>query len=383
MHESRPDPNMSPNAIRQRRLRNLHLAGAPLDHAADVVQTLVASQAQDFAGAKWSLGLRMAKPLDADIEQDFNDGRILRTHMLRPTWHFATPDDIAWLIELTGPRVQTLNAPQCRQLGLDKTILRKSARVIERSLRGQNYLTRKEVGEALGASGVHDPEGRRLAYILMSAELDGLICSGPLRGRQFTYALLSERAPAARSLKRDDALAELARRYFESRGPASVRDLAKWSGLLASDANAGLEAVRSELEHADVDGTVLWFSSDDRGSANASANGRALLLSIYDEYVSSYRDRSAIADAEIGRRLVGKGNALSYIVVVDGGIVGTWTRTIGRDAVDVKVELFVDLDDKQRRAVENAAEDYGRYLARGGAAGVRSRFVHREPPDQA
>lgn len=256
----------------------------------EMVRHLGAVQSQDFARAKWSLGLRLRPTSDAIIEKAFNDGDILRTHILRPTWHFVTPADIRWMLALTGLRVHQVNAGMYRQVGMDGP----------------------------------DRSGQRMAYILMNAELDGIICSGPRRGKQFTYMLLDERAPDARSKERDEALAELARRYFLSRGPATVHDYVKWSGLTVADARRGIEALENELRREEVGSKIYWLPPELPLMRDPSPT--TYLLSIYDEYISGYKEHGAIRHEEIGARLAAMGNALQNIIVIDGLIAGTWRR---------------------------------------------------------
>src|SRR5690349_15894308 len=201
--------------IPRERLRSQHIDGRPLKRPVDVVRWLVASQAQDFAGAKWALGLRARNTTNAAVEREFNAGVILRTHVMRPTWHFVAQEDIRWILALTAPRVNAQNAPYYRRAGLDAPTLKGATTALTRALSGERYLTRDELREVLARARI-SADGLRLAYILMHAELDAAICSGPRRGKQLTYALLDERAPGTRSLARADALAELARRYFPS-----------------------------------------------------------------------------------------------------------------------------------------------------------------------
>lgn len=207
------------------RLASLRLVGPPLDTVTDVVEWLVAAQAQGYAAAKWSLGLRLARASDALVERAFNEGAILRTHLLRPTWHFVAPADIRWLLALTAPRVHALNAAFYRRFGIDDEAVRRLHRALVQALRGGNALTRDELRPVLEAAGLPVAGEQRMSYLLMRAELDGLICSGPRSGRQFTYALLEERAPPARTRSRDEALVELLRRYsscIHCDGAASV-----------------------------------------------------------------------------------------------------------------------------------------------------------------
>ncbi len=342
------------------RLYNQGIGGARFGAPAEVVDWLVAVQAQDYAGAKWSVGLRMNRATDKDLDRAFADGAILRTHALRPTWHFVTPADIRWLLALTAPRVHRVNAAWYRRLQLDDAVLRRTRTVLADALRDGNHLTRSELGEALQQAGIEASDRQRLAYIMMAAELDGLVCSGPRRGKQFTYALLGERAPGAQTLRREEALAELARRYFASRGPATVQDLAKWSGLTVADASRGLEEIKGQLQGETVEGRAYWYSpSTPPVSAVAPA---AHLLSVYDEYFSGYQDRSAIQDPGTAARLAALGNDLSYITLIDGQIAGTWKRTLRKDAVIVEINHFRRLTEGEDRAVALAARRYADFF---------------------
>ena len=346
--------------IARQRLRNQHISEALFRKPAEVVGWLGAIQAQDYAGAKWALGLRLQGATGDDVEQAFTDGSILRTHVMRPTWHFVTPADIRWLLALTAPRVHAVNAFMYRKLELDSAIFKRSNAALAKALRSGNHLTRDELRGVLQKAGIATDDGLRLAYIMMVAELDGLVCSGARRGKQFTYALVEERAPHAKTLGREEALAELARRYFMSRGPATVQDFAKWSGLTIADARRGLEAVSARLRQEVVDGHAYWFSTSTPSAKDVSP--MAYLLSIYDEYISGYKDRRAIGEADVGAKLSALGNALSYIIVVEGKIVGTWKRTLRRDAVVIETNLFTRLTTAENRAVAVAAQRYGDFL---------------------
>jgi hypothetical protein len=331
-----------------------------LERPEEAVKWLLAAQAQDFVGAKWSLGARLGTATDADVQQAFDQGAILRTHVLRPTWHFVTPDDIGWLLELTAPRVRAKNAGFYRTLGLDATQLMRANETLAEALRGGRSLTRDELREVLHQGGFHPDRELRFPYFLMNAELDGVICSGPRRGKSFTYALLEERAPRARRLGRGDALAEMARRYFRSRGPATVQDLAKWSGLTVADARTGLEAVNDEFEQQSLDGQTFWYPPSDPPTARAGPE--AHLLSIYDEYISGYKDRSAILQPGYWDRLMGLGNALTHIIILQGQLVGSWKRSLGKSLVTVRLNPFRELTGDERRLVVEAAERFAAFV---------------------
>ncbi len=359
---------MNANDIAHARLANQALTRTEFTTAAEVVGWLVAVQAQEYAGAKAALGLRARGLDDAAVERAFNAGDILRTHVLRPTWHFVTPADIRWLLKLTGPRVHQANGGMYRRLELDEATLRRCAEVISGALQGGRALSRDQLRDALAGAGIAtvggpDRAGQRLAYIVMWAELEGLIASGPRLGKQFSYTLLDERAPAGGPFDRDAALAELAGRYIRSHGPATAADLANWSGLTLTDSRRGIAAARPTLLREEVDGQTVWFADAPRPPRSPSPT--AYLLSIYDEYTIGYRDRSAISDAAAGEILAGMGNALQNVIVLDGRVVGTWRRTLGKEKLGVELNPFRALSEEERVAVAAAGERLAEFFGLG------------------
>ena len=228
-------------------------------------------QAQDFGPATSAVGPGWRAP-ESSLDEAFHAGRILRTHVLRPTWHFVLPADILWLLTATGPGIRARNAHRYRQLGLDEATLTHSRDVLASALAGGLHLTRGQIAELLVAAGIA-VDGQRLPYILMDAELSALVCSGPPSGTQHTYSLVRDRAPCALDLSRDAALAELARRYFTSHGPATAKDFASWASLSASDVKLALGAAGSDLRHEEIDGVAFW-SADERPSTSVTAYAR-------------------------------------------------------------------------------------------------------------
>jgi hypothetical protein len=349
---------MTDREVTRLRLSNQALSRPRFSKPADAVGWLGAVQAQDFAGAKWAVGARMRAATDAAVERTFNAGSILRTHILRPTWHFVVPADIRWMLDLTAPRVKAGLASRRRQLGLDARMLKRSNAALERALRDGALLTRDELREVLGRAGIA-AEGVRMAHIMGHAELDGIVCSGPRRGKQFTYALLDAQAPAGPALTREEALARLAGRYFASRGPATPHDFAKWASLTLDDARRGLEGVEGDLRRDVVEGATYW-SFGAIPSAGA-AGARALLLSLFDEYIGSYRDRSAIVAPEHVPKLWA-GNAVTHVLLLDGKIVGTWRRRPAVKAVNVELRFFDTPTRAATRAMAEAARRYAAFL---------------------
>ncbi len=339
-------------AIVRRRMREQRLVGVPFEGAAEAVAGLAAMQAQEFEEAKWSISQRTGGLTDAELEQAFSSGEILRTHVLRPTWHFVTPHDIRWLLALTGPRVQRGNAGRYRQLGLDARTLARAHDTIAKELEHGEPRTRRELGEALMRAGI-EHEGQRLAHLMLHAELDALIVSGPRRGKQHTYLLLDDRAPPSPARDRDDAVAELVLRFFTSHGPATVRDFVWWSGLTVSDARLGLEAACERLGSWD-DGGRTWFVAS--WSPPEDAVESALMVASFDELTVGYRD------LRISARPAPGGGMLPRPVAVGGRGVGVWKRTRTPGQVTVEVESFERLGRRETRALEAEVERFGRFL---------------------
>ena len=318
-------------------------------------------QSLDYAGAKWAIGMRAKGLTDADIERAFNAGEILRTHVMRPTWHFVAPEDLRWMQRLTAPRVVAKMAPYNRTLEVTSAVLRKSNTVIERSLAGGRFLSRTQLKAALERARINTEGTQRLARIVMQAELDGLVCSGPRVGKQFTYALLSERAPLSRDLSGDDALAELTRRYFASRAPATVHDFAWWSGLSIGQCRRGVEALGRELDVCVV-GDVSYHVPRSFTLPRATSSS-AHLLPNYDEYFIGFRDRAAIADRIGSLDLVTGGNALiSNVVIVGGQLVGGWKRRRGNEQLGVDLTLMAPLASAERARVDAALAQLKRFV---------------------
>jgi len=340
------------------RLHNQKLARPELRDPAEIVAWLGAVQSQDYSGAKWALGQRGTGLTDAAVEQAFNEGRILRTHVMRPTWHFVTPADIRWMLALTAPRVSATCASYYRKNGIDSGVLARSNAALTRALRGGNHLTRSELAAILQRAGIA-ATGTRLGLLMMRAELDQVICSGPRRGKQFTYALLDERTPKATMLNKEEALAELTRRYFRSHGPATVRDFVWWSGLTVLDAKAGLDMNRSSLVQETVRDRTYWFVPQ-TGSPPASAES-VYLLPNYDEYLIAYKDRGRLTTPG-AKETVRKPDVFAYHLIVDGDLAGSWKRTFKVNTVIIDVAPYASLTRANARGLADAAERQGKFL---------------------
>jgi hypothetical protein len=339
------------------RLSNQKLARSTFRRPEQVVAWLGAMQAQDYPGAKWAIGLRANGINDEDVERAFADGRILRTHVMRPTWHFVSPSDIRWLLALTGPRVHRASAFYYGSLELTDRVFTRGRAAIERALEGGKTLTRAELSPVLKRAGI-DATGQRLAYLVMHAELNGAICSGPRRGKQFTYALLDDRVPAAPTLTRDEALAVLSQRYFASHGPATARDYAWWSGLTVREAKAGIEMATPALEKEVRDGLTYYFVPS---RTDARVSSSVYLLPNYDEYLIAHKDRGHVLDRSTPPSATWP-VAYPHHLVIDGRLRGVWKRALGTRAAAVAVRVFRPLTAEERRAAAAECARYGKFL---------------------
>jgi hypothetical protein len=352
---------LNPLSVARQRLARQHLVDPGFDDPVQVVSALGAVQAQDFAGAKWAVAQRANRVTEAEVEQAFIDGAIVRTHLLRPTWHFVAAEDLRWIQSLTAPRVHAANAYQYRQVGVDAALVRRSHAVLEQVLQGGQALTRSEIADAWQRAGIDVGDALRVGCLLMWAELDALICSGPRRGRQFTYALVDERLPPTAPLSRDEALAELARRYFSTRGPATLHDFAWWSGLTVGDGRQAVAMLGSALVQQVLDGVTYWSAEP------APALGQRVrpvhLLPNYDEFFIGFRDRSAMLQRVGESGLPNPSQSIfANVVAIDGQLVGGWTREIGARGATVAVKLAASLTTAEQRAVQAAAQRYARYM---------------------
>ncbi len=351
--------------IAHRRLLTQRLAGSKFAAPAEVVAHFGAVQAQEYRPALWAVGQRTEGATEAIIEQAIFDRQLVRTWPLRGTIHFVMPADIRWLLALSAPR-QLRMTPRQQQLGLDEATFAQSRRVVGRALSDGQPRPRPELRQALDDAGI-STAGQRGIHILGRLAQEGLICIGPRQGKQHTFVLLDAWLPPGRERTRDEALAELARRYFTSHGPAIIQDYAWWSGLTLTDARAGLAAVRGELAQAQMDDQVYWFAAAEDGARLSSPV--AHLLPVYDEYAVAYRDRSAFLAPAFAARPDSGNGIFRPSILMDGRTVGTWTRTLKNDVVLIAPNLFRHLTGAEKDALAAAAGRYGAFL------GLRAELV--------
>jgi hypothetical protein len=349
--------------VARRRMRNSRLTGAVFDAPEEAVRWHLAMQAQDYGPAKWSVGQRSTGLSDEDLDEALRTGSIVRTHVLRPTWHFVAREDLRWLLALSGPRVQQGNAGRYRELGLDARARARAEKLIVSALEGGDRLTRNQIGDVLDAARF-DRSGQRMPYILMHCELEAVIGSGGLSGKQQTYALLDGRVPDGPRLDRDEALVELTRRYLASHGPASVKDLSWWSGLMMADIRRALDLLGSGVSDETIGDVTFWSIVSDDPTPRPSR--RTHLLQTYDELVVGYTESRFFADpsAETARAAWSGRTFPTGGVLLDGRIGGHWRRTTERNRIRIEVHLYETPTPGDARAVTRAAKAFGRFVGR-------------------
>lgn len=350
---------MLPSQITRLRLVNQQLAKPRFVTARDLVAWMGAIQAQEYAMARWAIGLRVPALNDAAVESAFNRGEILRTHVLRPTWHFVAPEDIRWMVALAAPQINAISAYMLRQLELNEKIFKRSNTILAKSLAGGRHLTRT-ILQARLHQGKIIAEGPRLSYLMMRAEIDGIICSGPRLGKQFTYALLDERVQSVATISREKALARLAEKFFRSRGPATVHDFAYWSGLSLKDSRNGAASLPVDFTSEDCSGKEYFHAST---PSRNSRIGPTFLMPEYDEYGMSYKDLGTMWSTrpQASDQMAGK-NARHQCLVIEGEFCGWWQRDSKSRRPVIDPNFLASLTKSRRAAVTQAVEKYNSFI---------------------
>ncbi len=341
------------------RLYNQQIAVHKFKKAKEVVSWLGAMQSQDYYMAKWAIGLRLQHSSDKLIERAIEKGEILRTHVMRPTWHFVAPEDICWMLELTAPKIKSALKWHQKWLELSEPIMKKANSIIVKALSEVKYLTRDELMARLSKSKIAI-NGNRPSHIMLRAEIDGLVCSGPLTGKQQTYALMETRVPKIKSISREEALARLAKRYFMSHGPATVQDFTWWSGLSFADAKKALEMTKTDFFSETIGRQIFWF---DKSTIIQTAGDRSVyLLPSYDEFAISYADRSMLFSEEHYKKSITNNGIFKPVIVINGKITGLWKRFFIKDRIIIETEFFRPHSNAAKKSIEKAAEKFGHFL---------------------
>lgn len=352
---------LTPAIIAHLRLQNQQITRSKFATPEALVAWHGAKQAQDYTHAKWAIGLRVPDATDQTIEQAIDAGTIVRTHIMRPTWHFVAARDVRWMMRLTAPQIVLQSIAREKDLGLDPATFNRTNDLIVRALEGGRQLTRQELAAIIEQAGIVT-DTHRMVHIMFRAELDLLVCNGSRRGKEQTYALLEERIPPGPVLSREESLAELARRYFTSHAPATIQDFTWWSGLKVGDARTALELIKPDLISMPLEHLTYWMPKDLELPAQLEPSVH--LLPAFDEFMVSYKERGASLDpTQTALAITGNG-IFKPIVVVNGRVAGVWNRTEKNSSVVIEPRLFSNVSNAEIAGITNAAMRFGKFIGK-------------------
>ncbi|WP_167305894.1 winged helix DNA-binding domain-containing protein [Nocardioides euryhalodurans] len=348
------------------RLRSQHLVGSGPTSAEGVVRSLLGVQAENPAQSAWAVAARTAAPDPSDLGAALDEGRVVRVHVLRSTWHYVTAEDLVWLVELTAPGAGRPAAQQLAEVYDDAELDRLSGLVVD-ALAGR-HLTRPQLAALLVEAGEQVP-GHELMLLMAHLELRALVCSGPVVDGAHSYVLVADRVRAPRRLDRDEGLAELALRYATGHGPVTAEDLAYWASLSLPDARAGLTAAADGLATFEHDDRTFWHPPDQEPPTGPTEPA-AHLLQILDETYRGYATASRWVLDAAGVVPRGRESAMG-MALVDGQLVAAMKRSVTARQVVFELAPYASWHDDHLVPVERAAARYGAFLAREAVVDLR------------
>jgi len=341
------------------RLISQQVTATEFKTAGEIVRWMGAMQAQDYPMARWAIGIRLPGSTNLNIEDSLNRGEILRAHVLRGTWHFVVPEDILWMMNLTAPQMKSSLAFRHRQLELSGDMLMKSMTVVEKAFSRNDHLFRDELVGEFKKAGI-PVDNNRASHLLFWAELEGLVCSGPIINNKQCYTILEHYKLKTPKLSKEEALAKLAGKYFHSHFPATLQDFSWWSGLNLTDARLGLELNKAGLISETVGSLTFWFPAD--FSSPDDNPGSVYLLPAYDEFIISYKTREAALAAGHQKKVISSNGIFRPVIVVNGQVSGLWKRTISNNKVIIEAEYYRSHNKKELNSLLQASVNFGHFL---------------------
>ncbi|HRX10531.1 MAG TPA: winged helix DNA-binding domain-containing protein [Draconibacterium sp.] len=343
------------------RLYNQQIAAPVFKTVNEIVSWLGAVQAQDYNMSEWAVGVRLPGSTTETVKSAINSGEIIRTHVLRPTWHLVSAADIYWMLELSAPQIRSLSRSRDKELGLTETAINRSNTILEKALRDNRHLTREELVKLLADAG-YSNDNNRVSHILIRAEIEGIITSGKIRNGKQTYALLAERVPDKKTMSREEAAIELARRYFTSHGPASLHDFIWWSGLPVKDCRHAVETIKLSFDSEKSGEETYYFAPFI--TVPKLEKKQVVLLPAYDEFIISYKNRRASLPFENQIRAVLVNGIFRPVIVHNGKVIGIWKRTLKNDNVIPETEYFGSPDKTTKKQVNESLKHYAKFLGK-------------------
>ena len=344
------------------RLHSQQLVNPAFDHPKDLVSWMGAIQAQDYTMSKWAIGIRLKAGNLQSVNEALAKGEILRTHVMRPTWHYVAAEDIRWMLKLSAPRIIAANDSFAKSRGQDISagIYHKANHLLEKSLANNNHLTKQEIDEVFKEAGLETDE-RLSNRFLTRAEAEGLICSGIDKNNKITYALLEERVPPVKELHKEEALAILARNYFRSHSPASLKDFVWWSGLSITEARQGIAAIEQELLPERFFAQKLYVH---QSCKEENVTDILHLLPSYDEYLISYKDRTDVLDTEHQSKAFNTFGLFRPVILYNGKIVGNWNKTSKKHTLCIDMCWFEKNTKIKKSLLSQAEKRYITFLSK-------------------
>lgn len=349
---------MTSDDIVQLRLQNQKIVGFHFKTPEEVVSWMGGMQAQDYLGSLWAIGLRTQSCTEKEVEKAIADRKIVRTWPMRRTLHFVPAEDVHWMVGLTSERIINIYGAHMPQLGLNEEILAHARKVITKELIGGKIVTRPALNEALEKAGIDTKEGRGL-HLVWRLGQESLICFGPREGKQQTFVLLDEWLPKKKMLTREEAIGKLTLRYFTSHGPATMYDFSWWSGLTIADVKAGIASIQSKLHEETIDGKHYFMG---RSVPSVDTNASVDLLPPFDEYIVSYKDRTAVLKTEHNNFVNNGGGMFAPVIVINGKVVGSWMREVKKNGVRLAFQSFSKFTAEDHRIIADAGKRYGTFL---------------------
>ena len=339
------------------RLRSQQLVRPEFKDPKDLVSWMGAVQAQEYRMVKWALGIRLKSATLQTINEAYQRGDILRTHVMRPTWHLVAAEDIRWMLKLSSQRIIAACNSFAKGNGVDipESTYTKANDLFQKVLEGNNHLTKQELEDEIVKAGIM-PDSPKLGYLFTRAEQEGIICSGADRKEKATYALLEERAPKVKELHKEEALALLARKYFRSHSPASLSDFVWWSGLPVAEARQAIAAIDGELNKEKFASQELFLHQ--LWDKKFRTSDVLHFMPPFDEYLISYKDRTAAMDNEHHPKAFNNFGIFYPVILYNGQIVGNWKKVKKKGGISFETSFFVECPDLDRELLEEAGERY-------------------------
>jgi hypothetical protein len=338
------------SSIPEFRLNNQQITANKFDSPNRLVAYMGAIQAQDYLMSKWAIGLRLPKSTDSQIEAALDAGQLVRTHVMRPTWHIVAGQDVRWMLAISKKQIKSAMSSYAKDLGIDTTMYNRSKDLIIKALEGSKNLTRTEIMTEIELAGIKTSSGHAV-HFMMNAEVEGIVCNGVMRGKEQTYTLLDEKVPKGLTFSYEEAISELAKRYFMSHAPATIHDFNWWSGLGMNDCRSGIESIKSDLESFQFEEKIYFIPKD---FTEIQPKNSIFFLPAFDEYCVSYKNRNAVFNPAWHKEAITSNGIFKPIIVVNGQVVGIWKRTIKSKFIVIETTFFDKKDRLENALIEQS-----------------------------